>query len=485
MTTEPTTWQRYFIALGLLAGCSGSSGRNPAPLSPNDVNLIFVVSEDLAFNAPGDIDSTTSNLTDQGLQRSLRLATFLQQQVLGKNNVSHIYALAPTTHLQTAQQYPDMVPLEVIQGFAVLNEITLSSDLLGGTPYTGQNSPINASYAPGSVPSGVVVPTQYCPTCRGLDFADQGGDNEALVTGIVTASVPGYYVFSAPWETISALLVNIDRLGGYGLSLPGTYQGPDHVYALSIAPSGSIALVTYDGNLNPPSTYPALPSPLVSRSCTPPTPSTIEVRSGVGGAVVPATANTNETLYIVRHAEAHPQGYWSDNNYVGAGQWRALDLPNALLGKMAPDQVWSGDPAAFSVGTVSNLGEHYWSAVAPALTVAPYAIANDLPFHLASSLDLSSPSLPQDTRDFFFTGGAFSNHKVLLGWMYTQTSQMIAALIASYFPNGGAPAVPVWSAADYDSIWIVTLDGSGNLLLDFSQCEGIDSSSLPAAAPQF
>jgi len=89
--------------------------------------------------------------------------------------------------------------------------------------------------------------------------------------------------------------------------------------------------------VNPPSTYPVLPPPaLVSTPCAPPTPASIQVTGGVNGAVVPAGANTNETLYIVRHAEAHPQGFWSDNNYVGAGQWRALDLPNALLGKNQP-----------------------------------------------------------------------------------------------------------------------------------------------------
>ena len=108
---------------------------------------------------------------------------------------------------------------------------------------------------------------------------------------------------------------------------------------------------------------------------------------GVDGAVIPAGINTNETLYIVRHAEAHPQGYWSDNNYVGAGQWRALDLPNALRGKISPNQVWSMDPSQFSQGTVSASGDDYWSNVAPALTVEPYAIANNLPYHLVSSFE--------------------------------------------------------------------------------------------------
>src|ERR1039458_3422812 len=53
-----------------------------------------------------------------------------------------------------------------------------------------------------------------------------------------------------------------------------------------------------------------------------------------GGAVVPAGINTNETVYLVRHAEAHPTSWWEDGNYIAAGQWRALDLPYALRGKI-------------------------------------------------------------------------------------------------------------------------------------------------------
>ena len=94
------------FALTLLAGCAGSSAPpTPAPLSADNLNLIFVVSEDLAYQAPGDVNPTTANLTSQGLQRSLLMATFLQQQVLGTQNVTGIYALEPMTHLQTASKY--------------------------------------------------------------------------------------------------------------------------------------------------------------------------------------------------------------------------------------------------------------------------------------------------------------------------------------------------------------------------------------------
>ena len=242
-----------------------------------------MVSEDLAYQASGDVNPSTANLTSQGLQRSLLMAPFLQQNVLGVKNVTGIYALEPMTHLQTTTTgyYPDMVALETIQQFALLNQITLSSDAVGGTFYTGNNYPINASYALGSVPIGVATPSLPCPECQGLDFDDQNGDNETLVTGIVTANVPGFYVFSAPWETTSNLLANINALESYNLTLPASHQGPNNIYAISIAPSGSASLVTFNSNLNPPSTYPVLPPPgLVSTPCTAQTPSSITVTGG-------------------------------------------------------------------------------------------------------------------------------------------------------------------------------------------------------------
>ena len=476
------------FALTLLAGCAGSSAPpTPAPLSADNLNLIFVVSEDLAYQAPGDVNPTTANLTNQGLQRSLSMATFLQQKVLGTNNVTGIYALEPMTHLQTASNYPDMVALETIQQFAMLNQITLSSDSQGGTPYTGQSFPINASYASGPLPSGVAVPPQFCPNCQGLDFRDQNGDNEALVTGIVKANVPGFYVFSAPWETTRALLANINKLQRYNLSLPASYISPNFIYAISIAPSGRARLVTYNSNLNPPSTYPVLPPPpLVSTTCN--TPQTqaffsITVTGGQNGAVIPAGINTNETLYIIRHADAHPRTYWDDNNYVGAGQWRALDLPNALRGKISPNQIYSNDPAQFSPGSVSPSGDSSWSAVAPPLTAEPYAIANNLPYNLVASFLISDQNAPQQTSDFFFTGGTFSNQNVLLAWSYQYIQPTVNALLASYHGNG--PQAPAWPDTDYDSMWTVTLDAVGNVTVNNALCEGINSATLPATPPQF
>ena len=170
------------LALTLLAACGSSSQPDPAPLSAGNLNLVFVVSEDLVYQAAGDVNPNTANLTNRGLQRSLLMGSFLQDQVLGGNNVTGIYALEPMTHLQTANHYPDLVALETIQQFAMLNQATLTAG--NNPPATANSYPIFASYSAESLPPGVAPPVLPCPACQGLDFNDQNGDNEALVSGI-------------------------------------------------------------------------------------------------------------------------------------------------------------------------------------------------------------------------------------------------------------------------------------------------------------
>jgi len=464
-----------------------SSGSGP--LTAADINLIFVVSSDLAFQATGDVNPQTASLTSQGLNRSLLMAPYLQQSVLGSENVTAIYALEPMTHLQTTNNYPDMAALETIQQFALLNQITLTGDAVS---LQANSFPLNASYAPApvSLPRGVATPLLACPNCQGLDFRDQDGDNETLVNGIITAGVPGFYVFSAPWETTSALIAKINQSNSYSLTLPASYAGPDTVYAISIA-SGSASLVTFNSNLNPPSTYPTLPSPVSAGSACAATPFNITVTGGVDGAVIPRHVNTKETLYLIRHAEAHPESGWDDGNYVCAGQWRALDLPialeGALQGKTSPQLVYSIDPAQSILGSLSASGNSNWSYVRSALTVEPYAIANNLPYYLAADFEFNAqipPQLDTQASDFFFTGGNLSNQTALLAWEHLHIPTIVNALLASYYPKGGAPTAPAWSGEDYDSIWTVTLDSKGNLTVNNNLCEGI-AASLPATCPPF
>ena len=339
-----------------------------------------------------------------------------------------------------------------------------------------------------TLPSGVATPLVFCPSCEGLDFSDQDGDNEALVNSLVSTNASGFYVFSAPWEVVSAVLDSINRSHSYNLNLPASYAGPNTVYAISIAPSGSASLSTFNSNLNPLSAYPALPSPVNSGNACSASTFNITVHGGAGGAVIPAGINANETVYIIRHAKAHPESNWDDGNMVCAGQWRALDLPNALRGKISPQAVYSLDPAQVISGSVDASGRSNWSYVRPALTLEPYAIANNLPYYLVDNLELDAQDPPQpatQVSNFFFTGGKFTSQSVLLSWEHGHIPTTLQALLSSYFPNGGAPAAPDWADGDYDSIWTVTLDGSGNLTVNNDLCEGIVSASLPAACPAF
>jgi len=475
------------LAAILIAGCGSTSPPIPAPLDGNNLNLIFVVSEDLNFSAPGDLNPGTANLTNRGLQRVLMMGSFLKQRVLGGGTPNGIYALEAMTHLQTANMYPDIVALETIQQFAMLNQFTIVQQ---GYPTATANSyPIFASYLQGSVPdqSLVAPPVFYCDACQGLDFTDDNGDNEVLLSGILEANVPGYYVFSAPWETVSAVLASTNQMGNYNLPIPARYAGPNIVYAIAITHSGSATLLTYDSQLNPPFIYPVLPSLAnVSRAC-PAATINIQVTGGVGGAVIPAGINTNETVYMIRHADAHPTPDWDDGNYIGAGQWRALYLPEALSGKIQPSEVYSIDPTNDIPAAVQDAVPS--SYVRPLLTAAPYAIANNLPYSLAASvpvfrIDQSAPNLATLASNFFFASNRpnFSNKTILVAWEHDHIPPTVNALITSY---GVSQAALSWSDSDYDSIWTIQLDAQGNLSVDNALCEGIDSNLLPSTPPQF
>ena len=497
-------WLGVLLAIALLVivcGCSGvSTGTSPtpAPLSRENINLIFVVSEDLAYNAEGDIDPATANLTSQGLQRSLLMAPFLQERVLGNQNVTGIYALEPMTHLQTADNYPDMVALETIQQFAQLNQITVSTDPVGTGRYTANSSAINTSYIPGQNLPGV-SPLIICEGCQGLDFNDTPdytgmGDNEALVAGgssVIAYNAPGFYVFSAPWETTSQLMAGIISIENYDLTLPASYEGPNTIYAISITPSGTASLVVYNTGITPPATYPTLPSLTLTKTCTGgQAPMNITVTGGANGTV-PNGIATNLTMYMIRHAEAHPTQWFEDGNYVAAGQWRALDLPNALAGKFdpAPTQVYSIDPAQESPSGYTN-----WSYVRPSLTAEPYAIANQLPYHLVSTLNIFQiPDSIVQSSQFFFNDPPFvsdpllpqappnfSGETVLLAWEHSHFQPTINALLESYHSSQTAV---FWPDNDYDTIWRVKIDSAGNLSVDNQLCEGIDSNTLPVQAP--
>ena len=476
------------LALTLLAGCGGDSSNSTVAgaLSPDNVNLIFVVTPDLANNASGDVNPVTANLSNQGLNRSLQMASYLKQQLLGGQNVTRIHTLQPMSHLQTAHQYPNMAAIGYIQQFAMLNQVSLTA--LGGysSPlYTANSYPLNtAYYAKATLPPGVAVPYVPCPSCQGLDFNNTGNGNDYLLAETLKFNIPGFYLFVAPWDTISKLMTTANALGKYNLTLPATYQGPNYIYAISVKPTAaaSASLTTFNSKLTPADTYPVLPAPVASALCPDPNRNSIPAYFKITATAGTATAgiNTNQTMYLIRHAEAHPWSGWDDGNYVAAGQWRALAMPNTLKGKLnpAPEMVYSIDPAQVILG-YSN-----FSYVRPSLTVEPYAIANNLPYYLVSGFNLFDPASPAATVQYFFFDPKFSGKTILLAWEHSHFPPILDALLAKYTSPSSTKA-PSWPSADYDTIWTVILDAQGNLTVHNGLCEGIDSSKLPATAPLF
>ena len=102
------------------------------------------------------------------------------------------------------------------------------------------------AYLPGDVPAGVTTPESVRTACACLVFDDVHGNNAALALGIINGKAPGFYVFSAPWETTKALLTSINAAKGYNLTLPANYQGPNIVYALSITTAGSASPFAFE-----------------------------------------------------------------------------------------------------------------------------------------------------------------------------------------------------------------------------------------------
>ena len=188
---------------------------------------------------------------------------------------------------------------------------------------------------------------------------------------------------------------------------------------------------------------------MASASCTQQTYFSYTLTGGVNGVVIPAGTNTNQTVYLIRHAEAHPTSSFEDGNFVGAGQWRALSLPNflpnALRGQTSPTVVYSIDPAQ-SFALAADFSVSY---VRPSLTVLPYAIANNLPYYLVASFyigDPTDPGVAKATSDFFFTRRRnLSNQTVLLAWEHEHYPPLITYLLQSY--GGTVPAPRVTLAA--------------------------------------
>ncbi len=219
------------LAMALLAGCGGSSGHsapapNPPALSAGNVNLIFVVSEDLAYQAPGDINPkhgepyqsgfaavaahghvpATAGARDQECHRHLRAGT--------DDPFANREAITPT--------WPRLRPFS-----------SSPCSTRSRCPVTLRAGPSFRPQLPDQcILCGRVDTQRSChaiavlPELPGSRFQRPRRRQRNSGNPYAPGKLPGFYVFSAPWETISVLLANINKLEGYNLTLPASLCRP-------------------------------------------------------------------------------------------------------------------------------------------------------------------------------------------------------------------------------------------------------------------
>lgn len=277
------------LALAALAGGASAAASAPhfMPLDIDRLNLIFLPSA-----AP---DPATGLMTSRGLQRSLRLASWLETIMV---SVGDIHAIAPTTAAAPgADDVYDLSALESVEQLAL-----------------EYGAPIDAS-----APAQCALP---CPS-QGLDAADIGnpdGANERLVEGIIAAArrtgATGNHVFSLPVALMNNLVGYINSAENYHLKMPRLEPGQQNpVYVISIDPANHATMRLYTFPVAPPPSYPKIRLPQ-SGACP-------QQRVGISTRAIglrpPAGINTSERVYLIRHAEAHPNNQFENGNYVCRG----------------------------------------------------------------------------------------------------------------------------------------------------------------------
>ncbi|GAB6040357.1 hypothetical protein [Endothiovibrio diazotrophicus] len=410
---------------GLLLSLNAAAQSIPT-LNTNDWNFILVPSFSTAS------ESTGNTLSVAGLNHSLRFAQVLDGLTAGKEKeqaIRQIYALTTTT------APGDLAPLQSIEPFAVLNN------------------------------RSVMVTT--------VDMANPAAwDGPAGFVQQVVGNQPrGTYVLAGASATIGAIA---KVLGASSAAIPA---GSDYLVASGAALP--LAVSGYDDGVTADASYPTITLPPKTPHCTNQKPTTFTIDPPKG--FKPYTA---QTVYMVRHVEAHPVPSFEDGNYVCQGQWRALGNPDRLLeamGGQVPDYVYGPDPS-----NLINCNGEACSYIRATLTVAPFAVKNGLPLTLAEydwndGMDLAQ-SLFDATSPYFPHG---DGQTILVGWEHDHIVAAVTDLVQTLYQNPtAAKKLPAWPFNDYDSIWILKTNEQGKLTFSNS-CEHIPSASLPTTCPAF
>ncbi|SMC20402.1 hypothetical protein SAMN02745857_00939 [Andreprevotia lacus DSM 23236] len=413
------------IRILLLALCWLLAGtalaQSQPPLNANDWNFVLIPQLE-SQSGKGN------NLSVTGLNHALRIGQQLNSLTAGRmNQVQQVYALT------MAGDANNMATLESIEPYALLNNLGVSVQKLQPGDASAYNSP--------------------------AWFAQQ----------IVANQPRGTYILSMPADVLQQF---VGSLSNSSVDLQGAHQ-----YVVLSGRDQPFALSSYDDQTPDAKEYPL--APLRLRSACPQTP--VEIHAKAPKDLRPYTA---QSVYLVRHVEAHPSGNFENGNYVCQGQWRALGANARLLEKMRdrkPDYIFTSNPANI-IGCSGTC-----SYIRPSLTVAPFAIQHDLPLTLAEFQWNDAADLAQSlfNRDSPYFRHAASGNSILVGWEHAHIEKAVKYLFTTIYQNPQAASqIPAWSFDDYDTVWELSTSKDGELTFK-NTCEGIASASLPSTCPAF
>lgn len=151
------------------------------------------------------------------------------------------------------------------------------------------------------------------------------------------------------------------------------------------------------------------------------------------------------TIVIVRHGEKPGRGL---GQLSCQGLNRALKLPDVLLSKYGnPVGIYAPNPA---IGKVDE-GVSY-AYIRPLATIEPLAIRAGLPVNLNWGMRDISPLAGQLMAQ---TDGTF-----VVAWEHHYGEKLARRLMSGYGENPAA--IPEWDNADFDSIYVIRVTGSGH-----------------------
>jgi hypothetical protein len=419
-TAASMRWLLIMLCSLVLATTALAQTTQP-PLNVNEWNFVLVQSFEAA-------SGKSNNLSTEGLNHALRFGQLLDSQLAGKfGQLRQVYAF------EYAADGNDMSALESIEPFAVLNNLGVTVQKLSAGDASVYNSP---GY-----------------------FIQQ-----------VLANRPrGTYVMAMPARMLQSVASALTDTSVDALRA--------HQYLVVSGHEGAFKATVYDDGISDIADYPHVSLPPAS-ACTQ-KPVTIHVNAPAG-----LHAYASQSIFLVRHVEAHPNETFEDGNYVCQGQWRALGANAILLQKMhgrVLDFVFTSDPSNI-IGCDATC-----SYIRPSLTVAPFAILHGLPLTLApfqweDATDLAQALFDQNSRYFKHPA---SGSSILVGWEHANIEKAVKYLLKTLYENPTAASeVPAWDYRDYDSIWEIDTDKDGNLTFK-NTCEGIASTALPSTCPAF